>query len=363
MARRGQTAAPTDEPVESESAAVENETVESVAEESDDIANPAVAAEAEADAPVAEPAADPWFKSVYADAADESDALARIQRERQEAAQWQQYANYYAAQAAQAAQAQRQQQQPVPQAAEQKPWHHKHWNPPEFKKEWLTQWVERDADGNVGLRADTPPDVRQKLADYQAYKQSFRDNFEQNPVEWMYNALREKLVEDVRSGSQETLGSYQEQQQATQLFQQIAPWACVQGQGGPVFNQLPDGRQVPVLTEEGQRYANYLASFSMLPQEQAHARAIDLMERDYYRQQALGGQRPVQQQPAQTVDERNAALKKQFVQGAKRNGHTPNRSGTVATARQQRSIPQNARLDWEETARGVAEEMGFPLNN
>lgn len=281
------------------------------------------AAPAEVSTPAPDPLRTAFESAGFGDLPEQFDASAAAQRlqelrNRQMAAE-QSYTDMARRMAA-FEQAQRRQPQ-----AEQKPadpWWKKSWNPPDVSESLINQWVEDGA-----FKPDTPLEVRQKIVDYLQYRKDWNSKFSSNPIQTIYDGIKDQILNDVRSVSQEAVGGYEMQQWAQGTIHQISNWAFALNPDGSV---ALDASNKPVRTPDGQRYAGYLVqayNAGVQDPRAQHQYALSLMDRDYYAAMAAGKQGA---STSPDVAAANDAAKQQAQR--RRNGHSPNRSGTLAAA-------------------------------
>lgn len=268
------------------------------------------------------------------DARDEAEARQRIASLQQGAYRAQQQAQDYAQRLAQSYRPQ----QPAEPAKPAEPWYKKQWSPPELDRDELARWVVTNPEtGQPDFKAGTPQAVQDKYYAWKSYQDKFQTEFAQNPLEWTYNGIKDKLIEDAREAYRQEQAESQHRQFQSQMADEVMYFAQARDAlGNPIV--VTDAQGVPrsVLTDEGRFYQQQLqAELSQWPQDQwtarlpaAHRAAMREMEVNYYRRQFA------QQQPAAPVvdpSQANAEAKANYAK-PRGGGHAPSRGGRIAAA-------------------------------
>lgn len=128
------------------------------------------------------------------------------------------------------------------QAAEGEPWWKGLWNPPAFDPKVLQDWVD-PANPNQ-FKQDTPPDVRKAAVEYHRYMTQFRDQFEQNPAEYIYNVIENSpIINMVEARMQERIAQAERQREFQRWEADNADWIYLADEQGN-FRRDQQGRLV-----------------------------------------------------------------------------------------------------------------------
>lgn len=275
--------------------------------------------------------------------------VARYSQASQQAQQYQ----YQLAARQQAAQAQAQQQAAAQQAQTQK----KHWDPPEYKREWRNLLENDPITGDLRVKSGHDPSILNKTLAYDQYVREFASNLTTNPAD----TLRPFIAEEARKIAQEvvrgSLGGYQEQVRADQIIQQHSAWLHQKGPDGrPVMNPAT-GK--PALTAEGQLYLHYVHQAEQqlgvrdAARQDEYARAMvqrDVLARHYQgQQQPAAGQAPAAAAAPQAGSPaaRAAALRR------------PNAGGSLQPNTPNGRPPQNRKATLKDRLKAAFAEQGI----
>lgn len=226
----------------------------------------------------------------------------------------------------------------------------------EAKPEWTTftdSYTEFIDSETNQFRPEAPPQVREDYAKYQAFAQQFRTN----PYETLYDGIKDRILEDVRT-EYETLSEKQQTTSSIDKFEQDnANWLYASDPlGNPIVNPVSGQRQ---FSQFGDQFGVHFKMLIGEGMEQGAAAnvAMKLLASDVQQRSQQQAPQPTEEE---TADSR-ANLKKSHTDRIKRGGgRTSGSGGTSDSASGPNPVAQNGKsTSFKDTLRRNMAEAGI----
>lgn len=148
---------------------------------------------------------------------------------------------------------------------------------PEYDQNWL-RLLEKDP---VTGKVTGPPDILEKVRQYQLAKESVEEKFWNDPQSFLGPMIQDSVQKQAREIAQAQLGQYQDQQFAQQFVSQNAGWIYQQNGGQPVRDPMTGQ---PILSDQGRRFQQYVEASERAGVRDVRAQqefALAAVQRDY----------------------------------------------------------------------------------